>query len=142
MRKIIAKLNLMRYNSKIKSMPKLDAVFYQTAMDLMSGGKTMKKNNTHTGSRFDDFLKEQGLYEEVVAKALKRVIAEQLKESMEEQHITKVAMAARMATSRTQIDRLLDPNNLRIQFDSLVRAASAVGKRVEIRLVNDAAASG
>ncbi len=98
----------------------------------------MAKNNPRTGSSFDDFLKEQGMYEDVTAKALKRAISEQLREGMQEQNITKVAMAARMETSRTQVDRLLDPDNLRIQFDSLVRAASAIGKHVEIRLVDDA----
>lgn len=98
----------------------------------------MKKNNPRSGSNFDDFLKEQGMFDEVTAKALKRAISEQLRESMQEQSITKVALASRMATSRTQVDRLLDPDNLRIQFDSLVRAASAVGKHVEIRLVDDA----
>ncbi len=97
----------------------------------------MAKSNPRTGSSFDNFLKEQGMYEEVTAKALKRAISEQLRESMQEQHITKVAMAARMETSRTQVDRLLDPDNLRIQFDSLVRAASAIGKHVEIRLVDN-----
>jgi hypothetical protein len=83
----------------------------------------MAKNNPRTGSNFDDFLKDEGIYEEVTAKALKRAISEQLRESMLEQKITKVAMAARMETSRTQVDRLLDPDNLRIQFDSLVRTA-------------------
>lgn len=99
----------------------------------------MAKDNPRTGSSFDDFLKEQGIYEEVTAKALKRAISEQLREGMQEQQITKVAMAARMETSRTQVDRLLDPENLRIQFDSLVRAASAIGKHVEIRLVDNIA---
>ena len=97
----------------------------------------MKKTNPRTGSNFDDFLKEEGIFEEVTAKALKRAISEQLKEGMQVQNITKVAMAARMDTSRTQVDRLLDPDNLRIQFDSLIRAASAIGKHVEIRLVDD-----
>lgn len=97
----------------------------------------MTKINPRTGSNFDDFLKEQGMYDEVTAKALKRAIAEQLREGMQEQRITKVAMAARMETSRTQVDRLLDPDNLRIQFDSLVKAATAIGKHVEIRLVDD-----
>jgi antitoxin HicB len=101
----------------------------------------MAKNNPRSGSNFDDFLKEQGIYEEVTAKALKRALTEQLRDSMMEQKITKVAMATRMDTSRTQVDRLLDPDNLRIQFDSLVRAATAVGKRVEIRLIDEPAAA-
>ncbi len=97
----------------------------------------MKKINPRTGSNFDDFLKEEGIFDEVTAKALKRAISEQLKEGMQAQKITKVAMAALMDTSRTQVDRLLDPDNLRIQFDSLIRATSAIGKHVEIRLVDD-----
>jgi len=99
----------------------------------------MAKNNPRTGSSFDDFLKEQGMFEEITAKALKRAISEQLREGMKEQNMTKVAMAARMETSRTQVDRLLDPDNLRIEFDSLVRAASAIGKHVEIKLVDNGA---
>lgn len=99
----------------------------------------MKKNNPRSGSNFDDFLKEEGLYDEVTAKALKRAISEQLKDGMVANRITKVAMAARMETSRTQVDRLLDPDNLKIQFDSLVKAATAIGKHVEIRLVDDVA---
>lgn len=97
----------------------------------------MTKHNPRSGSNFDDFLKQQGMFDEVTAKALKRAIAEQLREGMQEQNITKVAMAAKMETSRTQVDRLLDPDNLRIQFDSLVKAATAIGKHVEIRLVDD-----
>lgn len=99
----------------------------------------MKKNNPRSGSNFDDFLKEEGLYDEVTAKVLKRAISEQLKDGMVANRITKVAMAARMETSRTQVDRLLDPDNLKIQFDSLVKAATAIGKHVEIRLVDDTA---
>jgi antitoxin HicB len=98
----------------------------------------MKTSNPRSGTPFDDFLKEQGMYDEITAKALKRAITEQLKDAMQTQQLTKVAMASRMETSRTQVDRLLDPDNLRIQFDSLVKAASAIGKRVEIRLIDNA----
>lgn len=101
----------------------------------------MAKNNPHTGSSFDDFLKEDGIFEEVTAKALKRALTEQLRDGMVERSINKVAMAKRMETSRSQVDRLLDPDNLKIQFDSLVRAAAAIGKSVEIRLVDDKAAA-
>lgn len=101
----------------------------------------MAKSNPHTGSSFDDFLKEDGIYEEVTAKALKRALAEQIRDAMIERSINKVTMAQRMETSRSQVDRLLDPDNLKVQFDSLIRAAAAIGKSVEIRLVDDKAAA-
>lgn len=92
------------------------------------------KVNPHSGSSFDDFLKEDGIFEEVHARALKRALAEQLGEAMQSGKLSKVLMAERMATSRSQLDRVLDPCNLSIQLDTLIKAASAVGKTVEIRL--------
>jgi predicted XRE-type DNA-binding protein len=92
------------------------------------------KVNPHTGSSFDDFLKEDGIYEEVQARALKRALAEQLDDAMQSSKLSKVSMAQRMATSRSQLDRVLDPGNLSIQLDTLIKAASAVGRTVEIRL--------
>lgn len=92
------------------------------------------KVNPHAGSSFDDFLKEDGIFEEVQARALKRALAEQLIDSMQSGKLSKVSMAQRMATSRSQLDRVLDPNNLSIQLDTLMKAASAVGRTVEIRL--------
>jgi antitoxin HicB len=94
----------------------------------------MKKPNPHSGSNFDDFLKEEGIFEEVQAKALKRVVAEQIEDSMQTAKLTKMAMADKMATSRSQLDRILDPNNLSVQLDTLIRAARAVGKVVEIKI--------
>ena len=90
--------------------------------------------NPHTGSSFDDFLKEDGIYEEVQARALKRALAEQLDDAMQSSKLSKVNMAQRMATSRSQLDRVLDPSNLSIQLDTLIKAARAVGRTVEIRL--------
>ena len=95
------------------------------------------KVNAHRGSNFDDFLKEDGIFEEVQARALKRALAEQLDEAMQSGNISKVHMAQRMATSRSQLDRVLDPGNLSIQLDTLIKAASAVGRTVEIRLKRD-----
>ena len=94
----------------------------------------MAKRNPHTGSSFDDFLKEENLFEEVHAKALKRALAEQIGDGMEAANLTKMAMAEKMATSRSQLDRVLDPNNVSIQLDTLIKAARAVGKVVEIRI--------
>lgn len=94
----------------------------------------MAKRNPHTGSSFDDFLKEEGILEAVQAKALKRALTEQLEDGMQASNLTKVAMASRMETSRSQLDRVLDPGNLSIQLDTLIRAAGAVGKIVEIKI--------
>jgi antitoxin HicB len=88
----------------------------------------MAKSNPHRGSNFDDLLKEDGIYEEVQARALKRVLAEQLDDAMQAGKLSKVAMAQRMATSRSQLDRVLDPANLSVQLDTLIKAANAVGK--------------
>ncbi len=87
------------------------------------------------GSLFDDFLKEEGLYEQVQAGALKKVVAHQLAEAMKAQHLTKIAMAKRMNTSRSQLDRLLDPNNASVSLDTLTRAAAAVGRQVRLEIV-------
>lgn len=92
----------------------------------------MAKRNPHSGSNFDDFLKEEGIFEEVHAKALKRALAEQIEESMQAANISKVKMAELMATSRSQLDRVLDPDNISVQLDTLMKAARAVGKTVEI----------
>jgi len=86
------------------------------------------------GSSLDDFLKEEGIYEETQAKAIKEVVAWQLAEAMKKRRISKVRMAVLLKTSRTQVDRLLDPNN-DITLSSLQRAAAIVGRRVSIELV-------
>jgi antitoxin HicB len=94
----------------------------------------MAKSNPHRGSNFDDLLNEDGIYETVQARALKRALAEQLDDAMQAGKLSKVAMAQRMSTSRSQLDRVLDPANLSVQLDTLIKAANAVGKTVEIKL--------
>lgn len=89
----------------------------------------------HIGSAFDDFLKEEGLYEEVTARAIKRVIARQLDALMHNQGLTKTTLAKRMKTSRAQLDRLLDPDNESVTLDTLTRAAQAVGRHLRMELV-------
>ncbi len=86
----------------------------------------------HMGSSIDDFLKEEGIFEE--AQAVKEVVAWQLAEAMKEKKISKNRMATLLKTSRTQVDRLLDPKN-DITLGSLQRAAAMVGRRVHIELV-------
>mgnify|MGYP000114644669 CR=1 FL=1 len=86
------------------------------------------------GSGFDDFLREEGIHADVQAAAIKRVVAWQLAEEMKRQSITKVEMARRMQTSRSQLDRLLDPANDRIELATLGRAARALGRELQISL--------
>ncbi|MFJ4066022.1 XRE family transcriptional regulator [Pseudomonas sp. NPDC089996] len=92
-------------------------------------------SNPHIGSGFDDFLSEQELTEEVSAAALKRVIAWQIAEAMKSQNVTKKALAERMHTSRTAVDRALDQNDPGMTLATLASAARALGQRVEVRLV-------
>jgi predicted XRE-type DNA-binding protein len=86
------------------------------------------------GSSIDDFLKEEGIFEEAQAQAIKEVVAWQLAEAMKERKISKNKMATLLKTSRTQVDRLLDPKN-DITLSSLQRAAAMVGRRVSIELI-------
>ena len=86
------------------------------------------------GSSIDDFLKAEGIFEEAQAEAVKEVVAWQLAEAMKQQKISKNKMATLLKTSRTQVDRLLDPKN-DITLGSLQRAAAMVGRRVSIKLV-------
>ncbi|MGY1920393.1 XRE family transcriptional regulator [Pseudomonas tolaasii] len=93
--------------------------------------------NKHIGSSLDDFLSDEGLLEEVTAAALKRVIAWQLAEVMKAQKVSKKALAERMHTSRTAVDRALDQNDAGMTLATLASAARALGQRVEVRLVPD-----
>jgi antitoxin HicB len=88
----------------------------------------------HTSSRLDNFLKEDGILEEVQAKALERALAEQLEESMQAARLTKLDMAKKMATSCSHLDRELDPSNVSVRLDTLIKAARALGKEVEIKI--------
>jgi DNA-binding phage protein len=92
---------------------------------------TLRKNK-HRGSSFDDFLKSEGSYEETQAVAVKRVVADLLEDGMRREGLSKPQMAKRMGTSRSQLDRVLDPGNATIQLDTLIRAARAVGREVNI----------
>ncbi len=93
----------------------------------------MKKKNI--GSEFDGWLRDEGIYEETTTAAIKRVLARQIEAAMKEQGVSKAEMARRMQTSRSQLDRLLDPANESITLDTLQRAAAAVGRVVRLELV-------
>jgi phage-related protein/DNA-binding Xre family transcriptional regulator len=89
----------------------------------------------HIGTDFDDFLEEEGYLAAAEAVAIKRVIAYQIEQMMTEQNITKTLMAERMNTSRAALNRLLDPKNKSVTLQTLERAASALGKKLQIELV-------
>lgn len=88
--------------------------------------------NDHIGSNFEDFLREEGIYEEVEAGAIKKVIACMIEQSMIESRVSKSEMARRMGTSRTQLDRLLDPAYQSVTLATIAKAASALGKKISI----------
>jgi antitoxin HicB len=91
-------------------------------------------NKKYIGGKFDDFLKEENLYEEVQVAAVKRVVAYQIAEEMKRKKLTKTEMASRMKTSRAALERLLDPDNTSITLFTLERAASALGKKLRVEL--------
>jgi len=95
-----------------------------------------RKRFDHSGSSFDSFLEEEGIREEVEAVAIKRVLAWQLEEEMKRQRKTKQAMARQLRTSRSQLDRLLDPRNASVTLATMSRAARALGKRLIVRVAD------
>jgi predicted XRE-type DNA-binding protein len=99
-----------------------------------------RKKMDHSGSTFDSFLEQEGIREEVEAVAIKRVLAWQLEQAMRQQQKSKQAMAKQLHTSRSQLDRLLDPQNVSVTLDTITRAARALGKRVIIRIADAKAA--
>lgn len=97
--------------------------------------KTPAKKNKHDGGSFDDFLKTEGIYEEVCIGGAKKLIAAQLAEALEQNHKTVSAMAKEMKTSRSAIYRLLDENNHSFSIGTLSKAAALLGRKVKIELV-------
>jgi antitoxin HicB len=92
-------------------------------------------NKPGIGSSFDSFLEEAGIHDEVERIAQKRVLAWLLQQEMDRQGVSKSELARRMDTSRSQVDRLLDPKNDRVQLDTLVKAAHAIGRELKLELV-------
>jgi hypothetical protein len=93
-----------------------------------------KKN---IGQSFDDFLREENIYEEVQLNALKKILARQIKIMMQKQGIKKTEMAARMRTSRSSLDRLLNEESYNVTINTISKAASVLGKRIELSLIDD-----
>jgi antitoxin HicB len=91
--------------------------------------------NPRIGESFESFLRDEGIHDDVVSTAIKRTLTLQIEQEMAAQSISKSEMARRMKTSASQLGRLLDPENDRVQLDTLVKAASAVGKKLAVSLV-------
>ena len=91
--------------------------------------------NKFIGSSFDDFLTEEGIAEEVEAGAIKKIIAYQLLDAIEKDKFTKTELASRLETSRSAVDRLLDPLNESITLLTLKKAAAVLGKKLRFELV-------
>ncbi|HZK79745.1 MAG TPA: helix-turn-helix transcriptional regulator [Humisphaera sp.] len=88
-------------------------------------------NKKHLGSKFDDFLEQEGILEDCRATAIKFKIAYELEKAMGEQKMSKAQMAKRLKTSRTGIDRLLDPDNTSITLNTMAKVANLLGKRID-----------
>jgi predicted thioesterase len=93
---------------------------------------SMTKKNPHRGTRFADYLGEDGTLGDVTATATKRVLAWRISQLMKQQHVTKSVLAMRMKTSRAALDRLLDADNNSVTLQTMGRAATALGKRLTI----------
>ena len=91
-------------------------------------------NKKHIGSNFDDFLQEEGILAEVESAAIKEVIAKRILQLMNEQKMSKIQMSQRMGTSRSALDRLLNPKNTSLSLRTLSMAALSLGKRININL--------
>ena len=96
---------------------------------------TEELKNKAIGSSLEDFLKEEGIYEECHTKAVKEVLAWQLQQLMQERRLSKVEMARQMQTSRAALDRLLDPDNTAVTLHTLMKAAATLGKSIRLELV-------
>jgi antitoxin HicB len=94
----------------------------------------MKKHKSHIGGSFEEFLAEEGQLVDATATAIKRVIAWQVSEAMRQHGMTKAAMARKMGTSRSALERLLDPDNTSVTLHTIQRAAAVIGKRINLQM--------
>jgi len=95
----------------------------------------MSSNKKQLGSTFDSFLEDEGILEEVHAEAVKRVLAWQVSQFIEDNALTKSAFARQIETSRAQLDRVLNPTNTSLNLNTMCKIASAMGKKMEVRFV-------
>ncbi|MGH6816236.1 MAG: helix-turn-helix domain-containing protein [Hyphomicrobiaceae bacterium] len=126
--------------------PRLPVFFYKTEtghepvrewLRALDGQDRKAMKNRHWGSGLDDFLKQEGIDEEAKTQVAKEIIAWQIRQAMKEKNLTKKRMAELMETSRTQVDRLLNPKDHNVTLATLEKAAAIVGKRLRLELVPD-----
>ena len=105
-----------------------------SAMGIGAMRKSQQKKHIDRSETFDQFLAKDGILAETKDFAIKDIIADQIKVAMDKQGLSKTAMAARMKTSRRQLDRLLDADNPSVTLVTLRRAANAVGRNLRVEL--------
>jgi len=111
--------------------------YIQLVPKKIDGGRLKKKAKRaydHSGSTFDSFLEQEGIREEAEAVAVKRILVWQLERAMKQQKKTKQAMARELHTSRSQLDRLLDPQNTAVTINTTARVARLLKRRLVLRL--------
>lgn len=91
--------------------------------------------NKHIGNKFDDFLREENIFDEVSAMAIKKICAYQIQQALEKKHLTKSLLAKQMNTSRAEVDRILNPENTSITLKTIAKIAHVLGKKVNISFV-------
>ena len=120
---------MSRTNAKRREEPRRIAT-----AKVVRSARRRSRANPHRGSSVEGFLREEGLYEEASARAIKEVLAWQIEQEMERQGIPKAELARRMGTSRSALDRLLDPENESVTLGTLLRAAAALGSELSVQL--------
>ena len=90
--------------------------------------------NRHKGTNFDDFLKEEGIFDEAEAVAIKRILAYQIQQELKKEHMTKMTLAKKLKTSRAALDRLLNPTNTSVTLHTMVKTAHVLGKKLTFSL--------
>lgn len=113
---------------------------FRESVQATEGEEVMTDHVDPAGDTFESFLEVIGIREDIYGEAIKKAIAWQLDEARNAAGMSKGALAKHMKTSRTQVDRVLDPTNVAVSLETLDRAAQALGKRLEIRLVDPAGA--
>lgn len=99
-------------------------------------GMAGKQHNPHIGSDFEDFLREEGRLEQATALAVKRVLAWELEQAMKKSRVTRAELARRMKTSRAVVHRLLDETDPSVTLATISRAATALGRTVQLRIAS------